>query len=466
MGLERGSLRLAGLVVAGLLILALLAACTTGIPAQRTWRQTHSVLMPIAKATGPRSGTEVAGEGSSAPLVKSSPAAAAQGSAAPVVEFPAAATGQSAAAPAVGGPSVVEHWGSFFGGAAAENDQQNSPVGVTVPGVVAEVGSSNSTEYALLTDGSLYAWGMGNEGQLGDGSMGSSFTAPVHVRFPPGVRIAWIPADAMPYDTALAVDTTGRVWGWGNNYGGELCLGNTKVYTTPVELPFANVTALAGASNHVVYDAAGTVYTCGQNVDGDLGDGSMLSTTTPRLVAGLGGSAVTTLVASFANSGALLADGEYLDWGYDADGQLGDGYTGLSSDVPVRVDLPDPVTQVAEGGSIWVNGQTLVMLSNGSLWAWGADFHGQLGNDAIGKQASPVRFYPPAGVTYKTLATGSATSYAVSTTGQVYAWGVNFDGQIGDATTNTTRTPVLVTSGASMISSTANNVVISGPGSP
>src|SRR5580698_3445036 len=182
MGLERGSLRLAGLVVAGLLILALPAACTTGIPAQRTWRQTHSVLMPIAKATGPRSGTEVAGEGSSAP----------------VVEFPAAATGQSAAAPAVGGPSVVEHWGSFFGGAAAENDQQNSPVGVTVPGVVAEVGSSNSTEYALLTDGSLYAWGMGNEGQLGDGSMGSSFTAPVQVRFPPGVRIAWIPADAMP----------------------------------------------------------------------------------------------------------------------------------------------------------------------------------------------------------------------------------------------------------------------------
>ncbi len=335
---------------------------------------------------------------------------------------------------------------------------------MTVPGTVAEVGTSNSTEYALLTDGSVYAWGLGTRGELGDGSTTNSFTAPVRVLFPAGVHIAWIPGDAMPYDTALAVDTDGRVWGWGENGGGELCLGNTRPYATPVELPFSQVTALAGASNHAVYDAGGTVYACGQNVDGDLGDGSRMDTTTPRKVTGLDGSAVTTLVAAFANSGALLSDGKYFDWGYDADGQLGDGFVGRSSDVPVRVELPARVTQVAEGGSIWVNGQTLVMLSNGSLWAWGADFHGQLGNGTTGMQASPVRFYPPAGVTYEILATGSATSYAVSATGQVYAWGVSFAGQVGDGATRTATAPVVVASGATMISSTANNVVISGPG--
>ena len=60
----------------------------------------------------------------------------------------------------------------------------------------------------------------------------------------------------------------GNVWGWGDNAGGELCLGTTRIYRTPVELPFTGVTALAGASNHALYDAHGTVYACGQNVNG------------------------------------------------------------------------------------------------------------------------------------------------------------------------------------------------------
>jgi alpha-tubulin suppressor-like RCC1 family protein len=147
------------------------------------------------------------------------------------------------------------------------------------------------------------------------------------VRFPPGVKIASIPTDVMPYDSALAVDTAGRAWGWGDNGGGELCQGNRRAYRTPVWLPLDHVTALAGASNHAVYDAAGTVYACGQNVAGDLGGGSTRSSTTPVRVAGLNGWRVTRLVAAFANSGALLADGAYFDWGYDAHGQLGDRRT-------------------------------------------------------------------------------------------------------------------------------------------
>jgi alpha-tubulin suppressor-like RCC1 family protein len=360
--------------------------------------------------------------------------------------------------------STVERWGSFFADGTPNTDTAVRPVKVTLPGTVAQVGSSNSTEYALLTNGRLYAWGLGAQGELGNGAMTNSPNRAVRVVFPAGVKIAYIPTDVMPYDTALAVDTKGQAWGWGDNAFGELCLGDSAIRSTPVVLPFSHVTSLAGAADHDLYDAAGTVYACGQNVEGDLGTGSKAGTTTPVKVAGLDGSKVVRLVTSFASSGALLSNGQYYDWGYDGQGQLGDGRFGLSSDVPVHVRLPRAVTQVALGGSVFTNGQTIAMLSDGSLWSWG-DNHGyQLGRPATrAPQATPQRFTAPRGVTYRFLATGAATSYAISTAGNVYAWGVSYEGQAGDGNFRIARVPVLIARGATQISATANNAVINVP---
>jgi alpha-tubulin suppressor-like RCC1 family protein len=360
--------------------------------------------------------------------------------------------------------STVERWGSFFADGIPNTDTAVSPVKVSLPGTVAQVGSSNSTEYALLTNGSLYAWGLGAQGELGNGAMADSPARAVRVKFPAGVKIASIPTDVMPYDTALAIDTTGRAWGWGDNAFGELCLGDNAIRSAPVRLPFTHVTTLSGAADHDLYDAGGTVYACGQNVEGDLGDGSRANTTTPVKVAGLDGSKVVRLVTSFANSGALLASGQYYDWGYDGQGQLGDGRFGLSSDVPVHVRLPRRVTQVALGGSVFTNGQTVAMLSDGSLWSWGDNHGSQLGRPATrAPQATPQRFAAPRGVTYRFLATGAATSYAISTTGSVYAWGVSYEGQAGDGNFRIARVPVLIARGATQISATANNAVINVP---
>ena len=352
------------------------------------------------------------------------------------------------------GPHTVDHWGSYTGHLGTTQ----RPTSISLPGQVAEAGTSNSTQYALLTDGSLYAWGEGTHGQLGNAQKTNSFSAAVQVQFPPGVKIAWIPTDTVPYDSALAVDTHGNAWGWGYNDSGELCLGNNHAHSTPVELPFTNVTAMAGGGSHAVYDANGTLYSCGSGQAGELGDGSTRNSNVPARVQGLNGQSVTTLVAAYANAGALLNNGQYYDWGNDSKGQLGIGTIHQNSAVPVRVPLPGSVTQVAQGGSLAGNGQTLVMLSDGSLWAWGDNQYHQLGNGGTGVASSPVPFSAPSGVTYRMLATAANTSYAVSASGQVYAWGQNNEGQVGDGSGRTAIQAVGVDSGVPSISATANDV--------
>jgi alpha-tubulin suppressor-like RCC1 family protein len=409
-------------------------------------------LRPYRRAAGVPGRVRIAGFSLGAVLAVTALTAAfsAPGFAAPV---PPATTAAAA------GP-VAEHWGAFFGDTDGDVDTQWSSAAVHLPGPIAQVASSNSTQYALLTNGSVYAWGLGSQGELGDGGTGNSFASPVQVRFPAGVKIASLPTDAMPYDTGLALDTSGHAWGWGVDSGGSLCLGATRTYLTPVELPLSDVTLLAGASTHTLFDAGGTVYSCGSNLSGDLGDGTTASSNMPVKVVGLGSGAVVQLVASFANSGALLANGTYYDWGYDGAGQLGDGRIGQQSDLPVRVSLPRRVRQVALGGSIWDNGQTLVLLYNYAVWAWGNDSWGQLGNRAELSEPSPIRVYPPSGVTYASLATGATTSYAVGVAGNVWAWGLSDNGQLGDGRSATSLAPVLVATGGVAISATADNVVI------
>ena len=379
-----------------------------------------------------------------------------------VQEIPAAA--QSRAAHAASS-RTVRHWGTLFGGTNTLKPENTttSPASLLLPGPVAEVATSNSTEYALLTNGSVYAWGLGNAGQLGNGATKNSFTKPVRVRFPAGVKIASLPVNVMPFDTALAVDTKGNVWGWGDNQGGELCLGNYQKHLTPVRLPFSHVTEVAGAFDHALYEAKGQVWACGHNSLGELGDGTTTSSLWPVKVKGLGPSArVVFLVAAFANSGALRANGKYLDWGANGGGQLGIGTLKKKlSDVPVTVPLPAKVRQITQGGSAPGNGQTLALLTSGRLYAWGYDGQGQLGDGKTVAQPSPELITPPSGVSYRTLASSGATSYGISKTGKVYAWGAGTQGQIGNGTTESSFTPVKVASGATGISATADDVLIS-----
>jgi alpha-tubulin suppressor-like RCC1 family protein len=412
---------------------------------QMTKRIRAAVLKAVLMA-----GAGLCAAGMPALLAGSAASAVTQGSAASAVTHSSAtrwSTTQSGA--------TVDHWGLGI----------RSPEAVSgLPATPVEVGASNVSEYALLSNGQVWAWGAGARGELGDGGTANSST-PVQVQFPAGVTIASLPANEMPWDTGYAIDTNGNVWGWGANAGGEFCLGNTKSYLTPVELPFTDVTALAGADQHTTYDADGTLYSCGVNNYGQLGNGKTKSSHVPVKVQGLSGESVTSVVSGWNNVGVLYSNGQYYDWGFNAQGQLGDGTSGGFSDVPVQVQFPAAVTQVTQGGNDHLNGQSLAMLSNGSVYAWGANSEGQLGTGNLDSKSSPVQITPPSGVTYETLATGADTSYGITATGDVYSWGGNRNGQIGDGTTTPSKTPIKVLSQATQVvsaTSTEIEVIVQG----
>jgi alpha-tubulin suppressor-like RCC1 family protein len=333
---------------------------------------------------------------------------------------------------------------------------QPTPV-AGIKGTVVAIATSNSDGYALTSDGSVWAWGVASFGELGDGALSPYSARAVRVDFPPGTRIVSLP-NPMPFDGAMAIDSRGDAWGWGLNADADLCLPSL-LNPRPARIPLTGVTLATGARAHALFYARGRVYACGSGEDGVLGDGSTASSATPVPVRGLpGGVGVAALTSSWNGSGALLSNGAYYDWGYNPAGQLGDGTT-ANADLPVRVALPAAVRQVSQGGSLANNGQTIVILADGSVWAWGANLRGQLGDGGTTGSDVPVRVRVPPGVTFVTVDSGGYSCYAIDGSGRLWAWGGNQNGQLGTGGGALAQTrPVDVGIRLRQVSSTASNV--------
>ena len=161
------------------------------------------------------------------------------------------------------------------------------------------------------------------------------------------------------------------------------------------------MTLATGARTHALFDSKGSLFACGSGDAGELGNGSTASASTPTPVVGLpSGVKITALTSSWEGSGALLANGDYYNWGYNAAGQLGNGSTANSA-VPVKVDLPSPVRAVFQGGSGPKNGQTIAILGDGDTWAWGDNDRGQLGIGTLTNSDVPVMVHVPKGITLR-----------------------------------------------------------------
>ncbi len=385
-------------------------------------------------------------------------AAAATLAASAVLAACGASGGSSASPGGTSASSTVYRWGVVGNRGAISGLRLDRPTAVAgINGHVVQIATSNSDGYALSSTGSVYGWGVNSDGELGTGKTTPYETKAVKVQFPAGVTVRSL-ANPMPFDGALAIDSTGHVWGWGLGVAGDLCLPGT-VHARPVELPLTDVTLATGARTHALFDSRGTVVACGSGDAGELGNGSTTSTATPTPVVGLPtGVAVTALTSSWEGSGALLADGDYYNWGYNAAGQLGNGST-TDSAVPVKVPLPGAVSQVFQGGSGPGNGQTVALLRGGTTWAWGDNTRGQLGIGTRTASDVPVKVQVPHGVTFDAVSSGGYASYGIDRSGQLWAWGDNRSGQLGTGPgTRLATLPVAPGIRLTQVSSTAQNV--------
>jgi alpha-tubulin suppressor-like RCC1 family protein len=291
-------------------------------------------------------------------------------------------------------------------------------VGTATNWLAAEGGFAHSL--ALRTDGTLWAWGDNTIGQLGDGSAILTRTAPVQV----GTARAWRQV-AASVGSSAAIAADGTLWAWGLNVTGQLGTGTTTTQYTPAQVGTGTWASVAlGDYYTLAMQANGTVWTWGANPYGQLGDGTTNGHSAPAQVAGVAGLPTRALSAGNLHSLAVRPDGHLLAWGSNTSGQLGDGTT-TQRRAPALIGTSNTWVQVAAAP----NNFSLGLQADGTLWAWGYNAAGQLGDGTTTSRPAPV----PVGTArrWRQVWAGEDYSLALAADGTLWAWGTNGSGQLG-----------------------------------
>jgi alpha-tubulin suppressor-like RCC1 family protein len=336
---------------------------------------------------------------------------------------------------AIKGDGTLWSWGdNTFGqlGDGTTTDRVR-PLQVGAARTWIQVVAGNHHALGLQADGSVWAWGNNSMGQLGTGNNAGTTTpnvTPVQVSAGPYVRLAAGEA----YSLALTAD--GTLFAWGANEAGQLGIATTAGATTPNSTPtavpgqYAYVTA--GATHTLALQATGTLYAWGANASGQLG--TVANATPNPTPTALGTDAYTQVAAGQAHSLALQATGTLYAWGSNDNGQLGTTTnTGTTVANPTPTVVTGQYAQVTAGYA-----RTLARRANGTIWAWGADDNGQLGlGTTIAFVSTPTQEITQA-TNWTTLAAGplSKSSLVRTPSAQSFASaGLNNEGQLGDGTT-------------------------------
>lgn len=286
------------------------------------------------------------------------------------------------------------------------------PVTVPIPAQVTSIRSGCSFSMALDTAGHVWTWGSNSVGQLGTGSQAPFDVTPTMVSLPTGTIVKAISAGEA---FGVALDTSGKLFAWGIDNRGQLGDGGHRTGSTVpvrVHLPSGTlVTFVASGSEHsLALTSTGRVLAWGDNDFGQLGDGTTVERDTPvRITMPSSVKKVTKLIGGGVFSLALTGAGHLLAWGSNAFGELGDG-TFIDHRLPARILLGSTtVTSVVAGGL-----HVLARTSNGGILAWGENDFGQLGNNSTTNSNVPITPDIPVGTVVAVgSGSGSFSSFAI-----------------------------------------------------
>jgi alpha-tubulin suppressor-like RCC1 family protein len=293
-------------------------------------------------------------------------------------------------------------------------------------------------QVSAATFSDAYAWGRNTRGEVGDTTT-TNRSSPVSVV---GGFTDWVQISAGGYHTA-AVRANGTAWTWGRGLDGRLGNNSTADRSSPVSVVggFTDwVQISAGFNSTAAVRANGTAWAWGRNNNGQLGDNSTTDRSSPVSVVG-GFTDWVQISAGQIHTAAVRANGTAWAWGANGSGQLGDNtITARSSPVSVVGGFTDWV-QISAGGY-----RTAAVRANGTAWAWGRGSYGQLGNNSTADRSSPVSVV--GGFTdWVQISAGFNSAAAVRANGTAWAWGANAFGQLGNNTTTSRSSPVLVVGG-------------------
>lgn len=343
----------------------------------------------------------------------------------------------------------LNNHGQLGNGTTAEKD---SPVKTGNGSGWASLSIEKFHAAAVKSDGTLWTWGMNNWGQLGDGT-GIDRNAPTRI----GTGSDWLAAavGGSSYNVlstqitvvvtdshTAAVKTDGTLWAWGRNQLGQLGDGTNIDKDMPARIGTDSDWAWveAGGASTYALKSDGSLWAWGWNSEGQLGDGTTIDRNAPtRIGTDTDWAAVTAAFGYTMDGGFVLAlktDGTLWGWGRNDGGYLGDG-TNVDKTAPTRIGTDADWAQVSAGG-----GHTVAIKTDGSLWAWGSNWTGQLGDGTNVDKNTPTRI--GSGTDWASAAAGSGHTLAAKTDGTLWAWGSNSAGQLGDGTRADKNTPVKI----------------------